>query len=122
MDGTWLIATDQGGATPVSEWDAVEDALQSVRSGDPEYVVIEREKDSEDLFFQVSLWTKGIALGRSFVAEARFPEDNGFRHLMLRTKRFEDIVESARAFTDGSEELVGKWADVTDDYLERRAS
>lgn len=122
MDGTWLIETDKGGAAPVSDWDDVEKALQSVRSGDPEYVVIEREKDSEDLFFQVSLWTKGIALGRSFVAEARFPADGGFRHLMLRTKRFEDIVESARAFTDGSEELVGKWVDATDDYLERPAS
>lgn len=122
MDGTWLISTDEGGARAAGNWSEIEAAIEEVMSGDREFAIIEREKDSDILFFQVSLWTKGVALGRSFVAEARFPEGNGFRQFMTRTKKQEDVLLSAEAFVDGVRDLVGKWIDVTDDYLERSAS
>ena len=122
MDGIWLISTDEGGARAVDNWSEIEEAIENVMSGDREFAVIEREKDSDTLFFQVSLWTKGVALGRSYVAEARFPDGDGFRQFMTRTKRQEDILSSAEAFVDGVRDLVGKWTDVTDDYVERPAS
>ena len=122
MDGTWLISTDEGGARTVSSWSEIEATIEEVMSGDREFAVIERKKDSDTLFFQVSLWTKGVALGRSFVAEARFPEGNGFRQFMTRTKKQEDILSSAEAFVDGIRDFAGRWTDVTDDYLERSAS
>lgn len=122
MDGAWLVSTDAGGAAPALDWSAAEAALAGVRDGSTEFVVIEREKDSDTLFFQASAWTRGVVLGRSFVAEARFPDGDGFRQMMLRTKRFDEVLESAMAFMSGSEDLVGRWTDVTDDYLGRQAS
>lgn len=122
MDGAWLVSTDAGGAAPALDWSAAEAALAGVRDGSTEFVVIEREKDSDTLFFQASAWTMGVVLGRSFVAEARFPDGDGFRQMMLRTKRFDEVLESAMVFMSGSEDLVGRWTDVTDDYLGRQAS
>lgn len=120
MTSEWYVTTESKEAEKTSPEHILED-LESVRDGESEFVVIEPEPESEDSFFQASVWTKGIILGRSFIAEVRMPSGNGFRQVRLRTKDFDEIVEGASAYAEGSFPRSGKWTDVTDEFVDEIA-
>ncbi len=120
MTSEWYVTTESKEAEKTSPEHILE-GLESVRSGESEFVVIEPEPESEESFFQASVWTKGIILGRSFIAEVRMPSGDGFRQVRLRTKDFDEIVEGAEAYLEGAFPSSDKWADVTDEFVDEIA-
>ena len=117
MTSEWYVTTESKEAEEAS-LEKIMEGLESVRSGESEFVVIEPEPESEASFFQASVWTKGIILGRSFIAEVRMPSGDGFRQVRLRTKDFDEIVEGVKAYVEGSFPRSGRWTDVTDEFVD----
>ena len=117
MTSEWYVTTESQEAGKTSSENMLE-CLEVVRNGESEFVVIEPEPESEGSFFQASVWTKGIILGRSFIAEVRMPSGDGFRQVRLRTKDFDEIVEGAKAYAEGSFPRSGRWTDVTDEFVD----
>lgn len=112
---TWYVTTDSMEGAESSESDVMAHLI-SVRDGSSEFAVIEPEPESEADFFQTSTWTKGVVLGRSYVAEVRIPSDGGFRQLRLRTKDFDAILKAAERYVHGASPESAGWEDVTDEF------
>lgn len=115
---TWYVTTDSSEAVEVSEGEVL-NHLEHVRNGSSEFAIIEPEPGSEADFFQTSTWTKGVVLGKSYVAEIRMPSAEGFRQLRLRTKKFDEVVGAAERYIHGDTPDSPRWEDVTDEFSER---
>ena len=115
---TWYVTVGEAEPRAAEGLQDIESAVRSVPNGESEFFVVEPVPDSEDSFVQASVWTEGIALGTSYVAEVRMPSGRGFRQWRLRTKRFEDIESAVLAYMDGEAPSGAPWVDVTDEFTD----
>lgn len=120
MTSEWFVTTESEEAERTTA-ERIPECLEAVRSGESEFVVIEPQPESEESFFQASVWTRGIILGRSFIAEVRMSSGEGFRQMRLRTKDFDEIVDGAKAYAEGSFPRSDRWEDVTDEFVDEIA-
>lgn len=113
----WYLTTDEAEAREASK-DEIFDAVGNLRDGGGEFFVVEPEPGSESMFIQASVWTEGVALGASYVAEVRVPDGGSFRQWRLRTRRPDEISEAVRAFVSGGDPVGPRWAEVTDEFTD----
>lgn len=116
MTGTWWVTVDEQRAE-CSGWDEISSLIAKVGDGSGEFFVVEREPDSDE-FIQASVWTTGLILGKSYVAEVLEPTGSGKVMWSLKTKRFEEIESAVEAYIVGEFEAGPRWTDVTDEVLE----
>ncbi len=118
MKGTWYVTTDEEKAEPVSDWDGMIDIITMVRSGEREFFIVESDPESEEFYIQATVWNHTVLLGRYvYMAEIREPSEGSFRHLRMKTKRFDDVIEAVRRYTGGLPP-EGDWEDVTDEFVD----
>lgn len=113
----WYVTTDGSEGEPAGSEDEVMGAVLSVRDGGSEFFVVEPERGSEDAFIQGSVWTGGVILRPSYVAEVREPAGGGFVHWRLRTKDFGLVEDAVRSYIGGGGPVWRGWEDVTDEFL-----
>lgn len=118
MKGTWYVTTDKESAEPVGDWDGMVDLITQVRSGEREFFIVDSDPDSGEFYIQAAVWTRSVLLGRYvYMMEIREPFGDSFRHLRMKTKRFDDIIDAVRRYTGGLPP-EGKWDDVTDEFVD----
>ena len=54
-----------------------------------------------------------------YVTEISISTEHGARHYRMKTKDFNSIYSSFRAYYDGWDPVVTKWEDVTDELSDR---
>lgn len=118
MEGrTWYVSTDSNENVPFSEQDSIIEEIHKVKDGASEFFVVASDSESDVEYVQAAVWSKGIILGRSFIAEVRLPSSDGFRHWRLRTKDFDLVEEMVLAYMEGRDPIAtGKWDDVTFEF------
>lgn len=110
----FYLMTDSEDAVPVEDWEQIGSALAAVTSRDTEFVVLSKDLDGDE-FIQTSLWNPGMILRPSYIAEI----STGGRFYRMKTKDFNSIYSSFRAYYDGWDPVVTKWEDVTDELSDR---
>lgn len=104
---------DSDEAVPAHSWDDIGMALAKVTSKDVEFVVLQKGADGSE-FIQTSLWNPGMVLRPSYIIEVC----TRGRFYRMKTKDFNTIYSSFRAYYDGWDPIVTKWDDVTDELSE----
>lgn len=117
MSRCWYVTTDDSEARPVEVTEEILAEIGKVRDGASEFFVVEPEPNDDTDFIQASVWTEGVILRKSYVAEVRVPKDDGFSMWRLRTKRFEEIESAVEAYVAGDFEAGPRWVDVTDEMI-----
>lgn len=113
----WYVTTEGAEAQPCDD-DCVMNELRKVSDGQSEFIVCEPEPNSEASFAQASVWTEGVILRGSWVAEVRLPNDGGFRQWRLRTKEFGQIEDAFSRYMAGESPEGPGWDDVTDEFTD----
>lgn len=117
---TWYVTTDGHGPEPAGSDEDIMGAVRAVCEGEGEFFVVESEEGSETDYIQGSVWTEGVILRASYVAEVRESSDDGPRQWRLRTKDFGEIEDAVRSYISGGEPVWRSWADVTDEIGDER--
>lgn len=111
----FFLMTDDGDPVPTQNWEDIGRALAGVTSGETEFAVLSKGKDSDD-YIQTSIWNSGMILRPSYLAEISMTTPGGVRHYRMKTKDFNVIYSAFRAYFDGWDPVVTKWDDVTDEF------
>lgn len=100
----------------VGSWDDAERILRRVLSDDDDFFSMSEDSGGEE-YIQASLWNHGIVF-RSYLVEVRTLSDGTPRHMRLKTRHMEDVMEACLKYFNDDDPVGPSWYDVTDEFEE----